>query len=121
MASEEHEDLEIYNKQGEFLQEFYKLNDFLSNEQTYSILEQDRIDRFEQNLEPKIIEKFLQTFKHENNSLSSMSIKNLAAASGEFTAILFQHLKKDYDLEVFYNNPELAQPLLECEKTENKK
>ena len=31
MTSEEHEDLEIYNKQGEFLQEFYKLNDFLSN------------------------------------------------------------------------------------------
>ena len=121
MTSEEREDLEIYNKQGEFLQEFYKLNDFLSNEQTYSILEQDRIDRFEQNLEPKITEKFLETFKRENDTLSSMSIRNLAAASGEFTAILFQHLKKDYDLEVFYNNPELAQPLLECEKTENKK
>lgn len=121
MTSEEHEDLEIYNKQGEFLQEFYKLNDFLSNEQTYSILEQERIDTFEKNLEPKITEKFLETFKHENETLSSMSIKNLAAASGEFTAIVFQHLTKKYDLELFYNNPELAQPLLECEKNENKK
>jgi hypothetical protein len=121
MTSEEHEDLEIYNKQGEFLQEFYKLNDFLSNEQTYSILEQDRIDRFEKNLEPKITEKFLETFKHENETLSSMYINNLGAASGEFVAIIFQHLRKDYDLEVFYNNPELAQSLLECEKNENKK
>jgi len=117
MTGEKHEDLEIYNKQGEFLQEFYKLNDFLSNEQTYSILEQDRIDRFEQNIEPKLTEKFLDTFKRENERLSSMSIDNLGAASGEFTAILFQHLRKDYDLEIFYNNPELAQPLLECEKT----
>ena len=121
MTSQENEDLEIYSKEGEFLHGFYKLNDFLSNEQTYSVLEQDRIDRFEENLEPKITEKFLEIFKHENETLSSMSIKNLGAASGEFTSILFQHLKKDYDLEVFYNNPELAQPLLECEKPENKK
>ena len=113
MTNEQHECLEIYNKQGEFLQEFYKLNDFLSNKETYSILEQDRIDRFEKNIEPKITEKFLETFKNENETLSSMYINNLGAASGEFVALLFRHLRKDYDLDVFYKNPELAQPLLE--------
>lgn len=121
MTSEEQVDLEIYSKQGEFLQEFYKLDDFLFNKETYSILEQDRIDRFEKDVEPKIKEKFLEAFKKENETLSSMSIKNLGAASGEFVGILFQHLRKEYDLDIFYNNPELAQPLLECEKQENKK
>ncbi len=54
-------DLEYYNKEGEFLNEFYRLEDFLNCKETKQILEEEHYNNFEKNMEPKLI-KFLKYF-----------------------------------------------------------
>jgi hypothetical protein len=36
--------------------------------------------------------------------------------AGELISIVYNNLKKKYNLDIFYNNPELATPLIEMDK-----
>ena len=114
-------DVEYYNKEGEFLNEFYNLKDFLACPETMTILEEEHYNNYEKNTEP-ILKDFLNYFqmKHIENGTSIFSRCDFGKASGELVAMIYNHLNKQYDLTIFYNNPELAQPLLELEKKEKK-
>jgi len=107
-------DLEYYNKEGEFLNEFYKLEHFLNCKQTKEILEKEYYNNFVKNMEPELID-FLKYFK-EYYKETSLFKETKGNAEGEFVALIYNNLNKNYDLNIFYENPELAQPLIELDK-----
>ena len=107
-------DLEYYNKEGEFLNEFYRLEDFLNCKETKQILEEEHYNNFEKNVEPKLI-NFLKYFKEYYNE-TSLFKETKGHAEGEFVALIYNNLNKNYDLNIFYENPELAQSLLKLDK-----
>lgn len=115
------EDLEFFSEQGEYLMTMYNLDDFLRCNATNKILQEEHNYSFEKYMEPKIL-NFYNIMKNETFIKNSNLFKKDKGgnASGELVSIIFNNLKKKYDLDIFYKNPELASPLIEMEK-ENKK
>lgn len=116
MTSEnlENVDFEYYNKEGEFLDEFYKLEDFLRCKETKEILDKEHYISFVKNMEPELID-FLKYFK-EYYKETTLFKDTKGHAEGEFVALIYNNLNKNYDLNIFYENPELAKPLIELDK-----
>ena len=120
----DHEDFEFFSKEGEFLQEFYKLKDFLSCPQTKETLEYYHYDTYESVMEPKIVEFFDNVYNYEKNYGSDLlQHKNKGNALGELISLVYNHLDKEhsYDLSIFYKSPELASCLLEMDNKTNQK
>ena len=115
------EDLEFFSEQCEYLMTMYNLDDFLKCNATNKILQEEHNYNFEKYMEPKIL-NFYNIMKNETFIKNSNLFKKDKGgnASGELVAIIFNNLNKKYNLDIFYNNPELASPLIEMEK-ENKK
>lgn len=117
------EDIEFFSKEGEFLQEFYELKDFLSCPKTNKTLEKYHYETYQSFMEPKIIDFFNNVYSYEQNYGSGLlQQKNKGAALGELVSLIYNNLDKEftYDLSIFYKNPELASCLLEEEKSKNK-
>jgi len=110
-------DLEHYSKEGEFLEEYYKLNDFLACKETNQLLEYEHYNNYENQIEPQIIELY-EFFKKnlDNNGIRIFNKDNGGSAIGELVSLIYNNLNKNYDLTLFYQNPELAQSLLEMDK-----
>ena len=115
------ENLEFFSEQGEYLMTMYNLDDFLKCNATKKILQEEHCYNFDKYMEPKILH-FYNIMKNESFIDNSNLFKKDKGgdAEGELITIIYNNLKKKYDLNIFYNNPELASPLIEMEK-ENKK
>lgn len=110
-------DLEHYSKEGEFLEEYFKLKDFLACNETKKILEADHYNKYENQIEPEIINLYNFFKKNlDNNGINILKKDNGGSACGELISIIYNNLDKNYDLTLFYQNPELAQSLLEMDK-----
>jgi len=116
----ENVDLEYYDKIGEFLNEFYSLNDFLACPETKIILKEQHKNNFNNVIEPILVD-FFNYFKNRQNEIGTNILKknNSGSDLGEFIGIIYNNLNKKYDLTIFYENPELAKPLLEMDKNNN--
>lgn len=95
------------------LKEKFTEGDFLACDKTRAILEEEHMSSFELNCVPNIDD--LYNYYREN-------MQGLCATPlyydvhNEFTshlkAIVYKNIVKKYDLNIFYNNPNLAKPLI---------
>ena len=102
----------LYEDKGEYLKETFTLEDFLSCPETKEILINDHRDTFEFIMEPKIRELYYNYKDVEDERLSGFFNKDHGQGITELMSMIYDNIEKEYDLEIFYNNPELANPLL---------
>ena len=98
-----------YSERGEKLKILYTLQDFLENPSTNEILVNQWNDTFRKTIEEPINE-FIEDEKEEQVNKGTMLFKNDKGGEfeGELVIELYNYVKPNYDLEIFYNNPELA-------------
>lgn len=98
-----------YTKQGEKLKMVYKLSDFLNNPQTKQILEEEWMEQFRKEIEEPIV-KIIESEQNEQENKGTLLFRKDRGGQflGDLMNELFYHIKPKYDLEIFYNNPELA-------------
>ena len=105
---------DIYTSKGESLKQRFSLNDFLSCYETRNILENAFQEKFEENLEDSLRELYTKICDdHYNQCTGILANARDGTGCSKFVDIVWRHLEKEYDLEIFFQEPELAQPLLE--------
>jgi hypothetical protein len=110
--NENEEDITYFTAAGEYLEDLFKLSDFLLEPTTRVILEENHNQLFEEHIEPNI-KKLYETTKEEigeNTRLLHRDNRRLFLT--DLIKIVYNNVNKKYDLEIFYNNPELARHLV---------
>lgn len=113
------EDISYYSKKGEYLEDLFTLRDFLNNPTTRKILEDKQYNDFEKYIIPKIINIY-EDFKDEYKDTRILHRDTRRMFLCDLISIVNKHIAKKYDLEIFYENPDLANDLIK-EYEENKK
>ena len=100
-----------------------KLEDFLAFPKTRKILEVQNLDNFFENCEKDIKKYYSKVKKHCKEQMSSALKFDISSKGiGEITGLVYKYIDKDYNLEIFYEKPELASSLLaKLEENKNKK
>ena len=101
-------------EKGQYLKENFTLEDFLEFSKTKEILDQNHLWKFERNCEV-ILEKF---YKAEvdfcQGDLSTLFNNETGYENrGYFEAVVFNHVKPKYDLELLYDNPSFCNSFIE--------
>tara|TARA_Y100000741_G_C18255001_1_gene558635 strand:+ start:407 stop:775 length:369 start_codon:yes stop_codon:yes gene_type:complete len=111
------EDITYFSAAGEYLEDLFKLSDFLSEPTTRVILENNHNQLFEEHIEPNIkkIYELKKTEISENTRMLHRDNRGLFLT--DLLKIIYNNVNKKYDLEIFYNNPELARHLVAKYKT----
>ena len=102
----------LYDVKGEKLKVLFNESEFLDNKETRNILEENWKFKLETQIEPKLVE-MINIIISENKNKGTTFFKNDKGGDccGEIVFELFKHIKPKYDLEYFYNNPEMAKSL----------
>jgi len=107
-------DDELYEYRRKLIKDTFTEDDFLSCDKTRQILEDEFFWDWEKRGEPKV-EQFYQGIRKEMQGKYSTPL--FYDIDGEFggklTDIVFSHLKKEYDISVFHDCPDLAEPLIQ--------
>ena len=103
------DDYMYYTERGEKLKILYKLEDFLENPSTNEILLNEWDETFRKTIEEPIIE-LVDDEKKEQENIGTLLFRNDRGGQfiGELIGEIKNYVKPNYDLEIFYNNPELA-------------
>ena len=98
-----------YSEQGEKLKIMYKLENFLNNEPTRKILYEEWNELFRKTIEEPLLDIIKYEKESQNNLGTNLFRKDRGGDfEGELISELSYHIKPKFDLEIFYNNPELA-------------
>ena len=100
-----------------------KLEDFLAFPKTRKILEVQNLDNFFENCEKDIKKYYSKVKKHCKEQMSSALRFDISSKGiGKITGLVYKYIDKDYNLEIFYENPELASSLLaKLQENKNRK
>lgn len=94
------------------------LSDFLECDKTRDILHQQWYNKFTHIIEPLIEEFYEHEREYFREDISTLFYYDTCGSFVAYlTSIMFKYIEPEYDLEIFYQNPSLAKPLLE--KMEN--
>lgn len=104
-------DISYYSKKGEYLEDLFTLRDFLNNSTTRKILEDNQCENIEKNVIPKI-KKIYDNFKEQNKDTRILHRDTRSIFFNELIVIINRHITNKYNLEIFYENPDLADDLL---------
>ena len=104
-------DISYYSKKGEYLEDLFTLRDFLNNSTTRKILEDNQCENIEKNVIPKI-KKIYDNFKEQNKDTRILHRDTRSLFFNELIVIINRHITNKYNLEIFYENPDLADDLL---------
>ena len=98
-----------YSKSGEKLKILYKVEDFLKNPTTHEILENEWDNTFRKTIEEQVIE-LIDREKEKQENIGTLLFRHDRGGqfAGELIAEIKSYVNPKYDLEIFYNNPELA-------------
>lgn len=103
-----------------FIRDNFTLEDFLNCDFTKKILQENWYNKFTYKIESQIESFYEHERKYFREDLSTLFYYDTTGSfAGYLTAIMFEHITPEYDLDVFYENPALAKPLIE--KMENSK
>jgi len=106
-------DIDGYSEEGRALKTRFSLKDFMSCYETREILEDVFRGNFEEKIEQDLCKLYERIRKDHHDQCTGILARDRGGTGcGEFVNIVWDNLKKDYDLETFYNDPELAEPLL---------
>ena len=100
--------------------EKYSINDYLECRDTKQILESE----FYIDCETKLSEKLKGLYENicydkSNEKSNILSKDNEGALANSFFSIIYKNIEKQYDLDIFHNNPTLAYSMLN-NKNKNK-
>lgn len=103
------DDYMYYSERGEKLKILYTLQDFLENHTTYVILTNEWNNTFRKTIEEPIIE-LVDNEKEEQENMGTVLFRKDRGGEfiGDLIVELYNYVKPNYDLEIFFNNPELA-------------
>ena len=103
-----------------FVRENFTLDDFLNCEITKKILLENWRNTFTYKIEQEIESFYEHERSYLRDDLSTLYYYDTTGSFvGHLTAIMFEYTEPEYDLDIFYENPALAKPLIE--KMENDK
>ena len=106
-------DVDEYSELGQALKDRFSLKDFLSCYETRQILEDVFRERFEEKLEQALCGLYERVRKdHIEQATGILANDRGGIGCGQFINLVWDGIEKDYDLKVFYDEPELATPLL---------
>lgn len=112
------DDEDISDAEYERREQWSKIKDlplyaFLNCEKTKCILETDFRLKFQEQLEPKLDQIFESYFRELKGQGMNLMYRAEQNHIGDFSNLVFMNLYKNYDMEIFEQNPHLAKPLLE--------
>ena len=87
------------------------VEDFLENEKTREMLEQEHFFKYEIELE-KEMEKIFDDFYNEFNSNNFLSSNDAKYCGLAFSSLVYDHIVKNYDVTIFHDCPDLANPII---------
>ena len=105
------DDISYYSKKGEYLEDLFTLRDFLSNPTRRKILENNHCSNIEKHIIPKIQDVY-DNFKKQNKDTLILHRDTRNISLNDLIVIINSHITKNYRLEIFYENPDLADDLL---------
>ena len=94
-----------------FLKEVFTIDDFLNCEKTKYLLEQD-YEWKHQKFEEELYNFYTNEITYCKENLDPY-FSNIFCNFNKLFNIINKNIKKEYDLNVFYENTELAQPLID--------
>jgi len=109
-------------RERQILKECFKEEDFLEFQETREILEQEFRWKFEKELEPKLEGfwgKQVDMCRNQGSTLFDNEIDY--AHVGTFIGTVFEYLKPKYDLEIFYDCPQLAKSMVNTHEERKKR
>lgn len=107
MNMEDH--INYYSEHGEKLKIMYKLEHFLNNSYTKKILYEEWNELFRKTIEEPLLDLIVHEKERQNNLGTELFRNdNGGQFEGELVSELSYHIKPTFDLEIFYNNPDLA-------------
>jgi len=94
-----------------FLKDIFTINDFLNCEKTKYLLEQD-YEWNNQKFEEELYDFYTKELEYCNENLDPY-FSNIFCNFNKLFNIINKNIKKEYDLNIFYENTQLAQPLID--------
>jgi len=114
---------EFYEHRRNLIKEMFTEEDFLSCTITRERLQNEFIWEWEKNLVPEIEDYYngMRTQTQETFATPLFYDKD-GSFSSQLTGIVYKHLKKEYDISIFHDCPNLANPLIkQYEEIQQKK
>jgi hypothetical protein len=100
---------EIYN---DFKNKF-TIKDYLNCKSTKNALEKEHLEHFFETAEKDINALYLKIHKYcEINNTSILRFDPNYSCKALIAGLVYKHIQKKYNLNIFENNPELIQPLI---------
>lgn len=110
---ENDDEYQIYSNLGHQVKSTFTHEDFLNNPETRILLERDFHERMSRRIENEVTTFYEELRMHEHDVASGMFAYDKGGEGiGILMSILLDNIKKDYRFEMFYEQPELATPLL---------
>lgn len=101
----------------EMLKKKFTLNDYLECPETREILEEQWFQTFSKQCEKRVWGFYEREQKEQQASSSSILFYDkYGSYAGHLSALIFPYIEPQYDLQIFYDFPYLAQPLIEALK-----
>ena len=116
-SSGEESDEETENKREEeyveYLKKTFSLEDFMECPKTRAIIKNDHEQRFLDSV-GKEASDFYETERniYQPKMATLFKMDTDGTRGGAVSSILYKHIKKDYDMKIFYDDPTLAQSLI---------
>jgi hypothetical protein len=97
----------------EMLLETFTEKDFLECDETHDILKKNHFEKFEKDCVPKITECY-NYHHHDMYGMGSTALYyDIHNSFGSnLKAIVYKHINRELDFNIFYENPYLAKPLI---------
>jgi hypothetical protein len=105
------DDISYYSQSGEYLEDIFTLRDFVREPTTRAILDEQHNILFEQRIEP-CIKTCYNNIKKEIDDTDLLNRDNRGLFYCDLLKLIYNHVNKKYNLEIFYENPSLARVLL---------
>lgn len=101
-----------YSSFGYRIKSTFTHEDFLDNPDTRAVLEEEFRIKLHKVIENNVVSFYEHLKEYEENVASGMLRLDNGQGISELMAIITNNVKKNYNFETFYLNPELAEPLL---------
>lgn len=102
--------LDKHERKVKILKEEYEMEDYLNNEETRSILTFEHYNKYVDKV-GIIIERYVRDYVRDNAMIGYLD-KGGDKLIGEIMEMIYRYIDKEYDLEIFYECPELASSLI---------
>ena len=110
----EEEDLKHEEESVQYLKDNFTFADFWDYPQTRMILKNEYLQIFNDGIGKKITEFYLKENIYHHRKLSSIfAFDTDGTKAGILESIVFNHIRKEYDIDVFYKNPEWAKAFVQ--------